>query len=226
MSISPKSAKRKPTPKNTRVGQAAAPGAKSSVKSLAKPRLSRTRRPPELEVADWQAGLRRQFGREQNFGLKNLGGEPVFSEFRVSNPASGTHYRVAIRGQAPGQNYCSCPDFATNNLGTCKHIEFTLGKLLAKRGGKAALKSGFAPPYSEIWLDYAGQRQLRFRAGTDCPARLQSKAQVLFDTNANWALRPERLHQLELLLQTAQDTGHELRCYDDAWQFRPGRRRA
>ena len=126
-------------------------------------------------------------------------------------------------------SYCSCPDFATNNLGTCKHIEFTLGKLLAKRGGKAALKSGFAPPYSEIWLDYAGQRQLRFRAGTDCPARLQSKAQVLFDTNANWALRPERLHQLELLLQTAQDTGHELRCYDDAWQFvaqiRDGERR-
>jgi superfamily II DNA or RNA helicase len=221
MSISPKPAARKPASKKTRVSKPA--------KSAAEPRLSRTRRPPELEVADWQAGLRRQFGREQNFGLKNLGAEPVFSDFRVSNPASGTHYRVAIRGQAPGQNFCSCPDFATNDLGTCKHIEFTLAKLQAKRAGKAALRNGFAPTYSEIWLDYAGQRQLRFRFGTDCPASLLTQAKTLFDAEANWALRPEKLSQLERLLQAAQDAGHELRCYDDAWQFvaqiRDGERR-
>jgi hypothetical protein len=158
MSTPKNSEHRKPSPTKTKVSKPT----KSAAKSPAAARLSRTRRPPELEVADWQAGLRRQFGREQNFGLKNLGGEPVFSDFRVSNPASGTHYRVAIRGQAPGQNFCSCPDFATNDLGTCKHIEFTLAKLQAKRGGKAALKNGFAPTYSEIWLDYAGQRQLAF----------------------------------------------------------------
>ncbi len=38
----------------------------------AEPRLSRMQRPPELEVPDWQTALRRQFGREQNFGLENL----------------------------------------------------------------------------------------------------------------------------------------------------------
>ena len=65
----------------------------------AEPRLSRTRRPPELPVADWQAALRRQFGREQAFGLENLGDEPVFSEFRVHNPVSGSRYRVAIHGR-------------------------------------------------------------------------------------------------------------------------------
>ena len=42
------------------------------------PRLSRTRRPPELETSDWQTALRRQFGREQKFGLQNLGSEPFF----------------------------------------------------------------------------------------------------------------------------------------------------
>ena len=130
------------------------------------PRLSRTRRPPKLEVADWQAALRRQFGREQRFGLENLGAEPVFSDFRVHNPDSGTRYRVAIRGRALGQNFCTCPDYATNDLGTCKHVEFTLAKLEARRGGKAALARGFEPAYSEIWLDYAGARQMRFRAGT------------------------------------------------------------
>jgi hypothetical protein len=73
----------------------------------AEPRLLRTRRPPGLEVADWQTALRRQFGREQSFGLENLGTEPVFSDFRVHNPASGSRNRVSIRGRAPGQNFCT-----------------------------------------------------------------------------------------------------------------------
>ncbi|MDO8455771.1 MAG: SWIM zinc finger family protein, partial [Burkholderiaceae bacterium] len=191
------------------------------------PRLSRTRRPPELEVADWQTALRRQFGREQNFGLENLGHEPVFSDFRVSNPTSGTRYRVAIRGPAPGQNFCSCPDYATNDLGTCKHIEVTLAKLQARRGGKAALVRGFQPAYSEIWLDYAGQRRVRFSAGTACPAPLLDQAKSLFD--ADWALRGEQQGELERLLQAAQTSGHELRCHEDVWQFvaqiRDGERR-
>lgn len=40
----------------------------------------------------------------------------MFSEFSVTNPASGNLYRVAIRGSAVGENFCSCPDFATNGL--------------------------------------------------------------------------------------------------------------
>jgi len=195
----------------------------------AEPRLSRTRRPPELPVADWQAALRRQFGREQAFGLENLGDEPVFSEFSVHNPAGNSRYRVAIRGREPGLNYCSCPDFATNDLGTCKHIEFTLGKLEARRGGKAALAAGFQPAYSEIYLDYAGVRRVRFRAGTECPPAVLKLAKQCFDPQAGWALPRDRLDQLEGLLHKAQAVGHELRCYDDVWQFvaqiRDGERR-
>lgn len=183
------------------------------------PRLSRTRRPPNLPAADWQTALRRQFGREQQFGLKNLGSEPVFSDFAVSNPASRSHYRVAIRGAGLGQNFCTCPDFATNDLGTCKHIEFTLGKLQAKRGGKAALARGFEPDYSEIWLDYAGQRQVRLRVGGNCPDALRAQASLLFDADAQWALREDGYAGLQALLQAAQEAGHELRCYDDVWQF-------
>lgn len=183
------------------------------------PRLSRTRRPPELPVADWQAALRRQFGREQHFGLENLGSEPVFSVFRVHNPANQTHYRVTIRGQMPGQSTCTCPDYATNDLGTCKHIEFTLSQLQAKRGGKAALARGFQPAYSDIWLDCCGARQVRFRAGSGCPEAVLKLASQLFDTDAQWALRPDHQGERAHLLQAAQTSGHELRCSDDAWQF-------
>jgi predicted nucleic acid-binding Zn finger protein len=44
-------------------------------------------------------------------------------------PASGKTYKVAIRGLGLFENYCSCPDFAINTLGTCKHIEALLLKL-------------------------------------------------------------------------------------------------
>ena len=208
------------------------PAPKGNTRKLAKPaepRLSRTRRPQAMEVADWQTALRRQFGREQRFGLENLGGDPVFSDFRVHNPASGTRYRVAIRGRGLGLNFCTCADYATNDLGTCKHIEFTLAKLEARRVGRAALASGFKPGYSEVWLDYAGARQVRFRAGTGCPPALLAQAKSLFEAAANWALPWDRLGGLEPLLRAAQACGHELRCYDDVWQFvaqiRDGERR-
>ena len=217
MPTTSQSTRRKPTSKS---GKTAKPP---------EPRLSRTRRPPELAVANWQAALRRQFGREQSFGLKNLGQEPVFSDFAVSNPSSGTSYRVAIRGSALGQNFCTCPDFATNDLGTCKHIEFTLAKLQARRGGKAALAHGFQAGYSDIWLDYAGERRVRFSAGAICPDAVLAQARLLFDPDARWALRHEHQGSLEQLIETAQNCGHELRCYDDVWQFvaqiRDGERR-
>jgi superfamily II DNA or RNA helicase len=207
----------RPAPRTER--KPASRAARKKRAPAAAPRLSHTRRPASLAPADWQTALRRQFGREQPFELENLGDEPVFSEFRVHNPQSRTRYHVAIRGNALGINFCSCPDFATNDLGTCKHIEFTLARLARKRGGKAALASGFAPEYSEIWLDYAGARRVRFRAGRACPPALLQQARQLFDADAGWALPWERLDGLEPLLRAATEAGHELRCYDDVWQF-------
>jgi len=188
-------------------------------KTSAEPRLSRTRRPETLPAADWQAALRRQFGREQNFGLRNLGTEPVFSTFRVDNPDSGTHYRVTIRGQEPGRNECSCWDYATNHLGTCKHIEFTLARLQARRGGKAALARGQAAAYSEIRLDYLGARQLRLHPGTACPPGLLKRARQSFDPAAGWALPWSQLEDVSKLARAAQVAGHELRVGDDVWAF-------
>ena len=45
------------------------------------PKLSRTHAPTDLSPLDWQRGLRRQFGREQAFGLENLSSEPFFRSF-------------------------------------------------------------------------------------------------------------------------------------------------
>jgi superfamily II DNA or RNA helicase len=198
----------------------------SATKLNKEPTLSRTHAPPDLSPLDWQRGLRRQFGREQAFGLENLGGEPFFSEFRVSNPASKSSYRVAIRGLGPGDNFCACPDYATGELGTCKHIEFTLARLEKKRGAKTAFARGYRPAFSELYLRYDGRRSVYFRAGTDCPPALRQAADGLFDTEHNGILPDERLSELEQFMTMASRSGHEMRAYDDALDFVAGRRDA
>ena len=55
----------------------------------------------------------------------------------ITNPETKRTYRVGIRGMALGENHCTCPDFAVNTLGTCKHIEFTLARLERRPGAKA-----------------------------------------------------------------------------------------
>lgn len=190
------------------------------------PRLSRTHAPAELSTIAWQRALRRQFGREQVFGLENIGAEPFFSEFRVSNPQSKRAYRVAIRGKEPGDNYCACPDYATNELGTCKHIEFVLAALEKKRGAKAAFARGYHPPFSELYLRNDSMRAVHFRAGTDCPPAVRKAAARLFDEARDWRLRDERLDGLERLIALAAKSAHELRAYDDALDFLAGRRDA
>jgi superfamily II DNA or RNA helicase len=180
-------------------------------------KLSRLRKPEHMSLEKWQVALRRQFGREQKFRLKNVGGDPIFSEFEVTNPETERTYRVAIRGCGLGENYCSCPDFAVNTLGTCKHVEFTLGKLERKRGAKLALAAGFQPPFSEIYLQYGARRVVLFRPGTECPHELRTYARQYVD--AQHRLKPEAFARFHTFLKQAQAGKHEVRCYEDALGF-------
>lgn len=151
--------------------------------------------------------------------LRNLGDEPVFSEFSVTNPEQETTYRVAIRGTGPGENFCTCPDFATNELGTCKQVEFTLGRLERKRGGKKALQAGSPLPYSEVYLRYGSERSVHFRKGRECPPQIERSAARLFDIRHDWRLPADKFGRLDNFLTRACKTGHEVRCYDDALDF-------
>jgi superfamily II DNA or RNA helicase len=191
------------------------------------PKLSRLLKPEDMSLEDWQVELRRQFGREQSYRLKNVGDHPVFSEFEVLNPQSRNAYRVRIRGPRLGDNHCSCPDFATNTLGTCKHIEFALASLERKRGGAAELKTGFRPPYSEVFLQYGARREVRFRPGAECPPELLGSAARYFGSDG--ALLPDASCCFEEFLPEAGRLDHDLRCRDDVLAFvaevRDGERR-
>ena len=182
--------------------------------------VSRLRKPPEMSLEAWQIALRKQFAGELRLKISNVGREPAFSEFAVTNPRTNGTYRVAIRGQELGENFCSCPDFAVNTLGTCKHIEGVLARLRRTRGGKAALAAGFRPAYSEVFLRYGAKREVVFRAGTACPAGIRQAAENFFDSDGT--LRPQAYGRFHVFMETVSPQGgdgHEVRCYDDALAF-------
>ncbi len=56
-----------------------------------------------------------------------------FGDYKVRS-SSGKSYRVAMRGPGLFESFCSCPDFAVNTLGTCKHIESLLERLRERHG--------------------------------------------------------------------------------------------
>ncbi len=170
-----------------------------------------------MSLEEWQIELRRQYGRQQAFIYKNLGEDPIFSEYEVTNPQSNRSYRVIIRGDQPFDNYCACADFRTNSLGTCKHIEFMLAQLKKKRGGAAAFKAGFQPQYSEVYLHYGVQREVRFRPGTDCPKELARIVDKYFDDSG--VLKPEAFASFDIFLDLALELEPEMRVANDAVSF-------
>jgi len=176
-------------------------------------KLSRQQKPDDMSLEAWQVELRRQFGERQEFRIENLGEPPIFSEFAVTNPESRNTYRVAIRGEELGANFCTCPDFVTNTLGTCKHIEFTLARLRRKRGGRRALADGFRPEYSEVYLRYGAEHRVRFVPGTDCPATLARLASDYFDDEGY--LRDDAYERFEAFLSNASRIDHPLECRED-----------
>ncbi len=124
---------------------------------------------------------------------------------------------MAIRGQALGVNFCSCPDFAVNTLGTCKHVEWLLYKLARTRVGKAAFREGFHPAYSEVFVQCGARQWVRFRAGMSCSNALRTAANQYFDREG--FLKEEALDGFEQFVRVARDSDSNVRIYDDALAF-------
>jgi superfamily II DNA or RNA helicase len=179
--------------------------------------VSRYRKPEEMTLEAWQVALRRQYAETQNYSFKDVGAGGLFSDFEVHNPETKRTYRVAIRGEGLGVNYCSCPDFAVNTLGTCKHVEFMLQKARKRPGAAAALRRGFEPAHTEIYLRYGAKREVMFRAGRATPPAVCDMARRLVDPQGR--LRPEAYARFPEFLKRAQATEPELRCYPDALEF-------
>jgi superfamily II DNA or RNA helicase len=88
-----------------------------------------------LETADLGSAQREAIQERVKKGrnevrVKLLSGNLGFGTWQATSLVSATHwqrsYQVQIRSLDQRANYCTCPDLASNRLGTCKHIEAVL----------------------------------------------------------------------------------------------------
>lgn len=180
-------------------------------------KISPVKKPENFTLEEWQIELRRQIAREGSLRLKNVGGHPLFSTFEVKNKKTGRIYRVVIRGQSPGINYCSCPDFEINTLGTCKHIESVLRFLGRNKENRKLLKKGYVSEHSSVTLRYGSMRQIFFSFGTRAGPELKKLAGRYFD--ADGYLTPEGFHRFDEFMKLASRLKEDIRYHDDAMVF-------
>ena len=110
--------------------------------------------------------------------VKLISGNLGFGIWQATSIISATHtkksYQVQIRSLDQRMNYCTCPDLATNRLGTCKHIEAVLHYAKNKPDYKQLKEAGC--PVSFVYLAW--------ESATRPVIRLHKTAQVEADLAA------------------------------------------
>jgi hypothetical protein len=119
-----------------------------------------------------QIERRRERAREEIQKIVNKGSHPVFSQFEVKS-ISGHVYRVEIRSLDELQNSCTCPDYKTNLVGTCKHIEGVLIHLEKAHGKKLKKLAAERPRGAQIYLHHG--MDVTVRVTLPFPARTPVK---------------------------------------------------
>lgn len=192
-------------------------GETSTEKTKKRPAVPYHRKPLELSLEAWQMALRRQFVENHPFKIENLGKEPVFSDYLVTNPENRNSYKVSIRDNEHSFHFCSCYDFKTNGLGTCKHIEAVVYDIRNDRKRQKRYLQKHQPDYTSVYLSYMGERTVRIRIGTIEEKRFMALADGFF-TDAG-ILKPEMTGYFEQFLQKASRIHPSFRCYPDALSY-------
>ena len=181
------------------------------------PVYSNTKKPTSLSVSEWQTALRKQVAEKTDFIITNTGGKPVYSDYKVYNQATKNSYKVALRSADNSLNYCSCYDFKTNQLGTCKHIEAVFHKINKRPALRKALAIPNTQNYSSVYLEYRGEKKVMLRIGSEnTEAFKRLKKQYC---NADGSLHENTFEKINAFLKKAFRINSSFRCYDDALAY-------
>ncbi len=174
-------------------------------RAVRQPKLNNFVCPKSMTLEEWQIALRKQQAQTENFGISSRGN----GEYLVRNANSRSEYKVIYRGAASKWNFCSCMDFKTSGLGTCKHIEAV--KL------DRHCKSAPVPSYTSVYLDYHGKRSVKIRIGSDDKEAVSALATHYFCKDGT--LRKTAFASFGRFLSEAKAINPSFRCYQDAIDF-------
>ena len=93
---------------------------------------------------------RRSRARKEEF--KVIRGDMIKGDHLLETE-QGRQYRVTLHDPANGLGHCSCPDFNTNQLGTCKHLLALKEQILSKKDLEQGREELF--PFVDVYWDSA-----------------------------------------------------------------------
>ncbi|TWU08334.1 DEAD/DEAH box helicase [Stieleria varia] len=149
---------------------------------------------------------------EEPMTVRSSDASTPWADYVLTSHNTGKSYRVALRGTEPHQSYCSCPDFRTNGLGTCKHILHALGKA-SKRFSVAAISTPYKRKHVSLRLQYGDDFGLRFNVPTRRNPAIEEIVGDLVDVSSTDAV--DVMHRIEAL----ESNGREVTIYPDAEDF-------
>ena len=176
--------------------------------------ISHIVKPEKMTLEEWQVKLRQQVSKTEHFVIESVDEELCPGEYVVRNPKKHNEYKVVYRGANSEWNYCSCMDFKTSRLGTCKHIEAVKNCFIGKKGSHVHRE---IPPYTSVYLSYRDERCVKIRIGSENKETYEQLAKDYFDENH--VLKEKAIAHFGTFLKQARKVSDTFRCYQDAIDF-------
>lgn len=183
-------------------------------KTKKKVKISHIVKPEKMSLEEWQIKLRKQVTDIEHFNISCVDDDLFPGEYIVRNPEKNNEYKVVYRGANSEWNYCSCMDFKTSRLGTCKHIEAVKKWFGGKKGVHVHRE---LPPYTSVYLSYRDERCVKIRIGSDNKEAYEQLAKDYFDENH--VLKKSAYTRIGSFLKQARQISDTFRCYKDAIDF-------
>ena len=204
---------------SNKASKASASKATASTKKATKKKkkklvISHIVKPEKMSLEEWQVKLRQQASKTEHFVISSVDEELCPGEYIVRNPEKHNEYKVVYRGANSEWNYCSCMDFKTSRLGTCKHIEAVKNCYIGKKGTHVHRE---IPPYTSVYLSYRDERCVKIRIGSDNKEEYERLAKDYFDENH--VLKEAAYAHIGSFLKQARQISDTFRCYKDAIDF-------
>jgi len=176
------------------------------------------KKPDGMTIDKWQILLREQYGIKQDFEVCNIGDHPVYTDYTVYNPESESTYKVAIRSMNRNEgNFCSCPDFTINTLGTCKHIEYVLYVIQSDDTRQKYLSDEVSESYSSLSIRYEKDRKLYLTVAPHLKAEMKKITAEYFYLNGY--LYPNKLIKIDYFIKKAIKIDHNFMVYPDVSEY-------
>ena len=179
------------------------------------PKISWVVKPQRMTLVEWQRALRKQIAEEEPMAVDAVDEKNLPGEYEVRNPQTKQVYKVVYRGEESPWNYCSCLDFKTSRLCTCKHIESVKLWIEGNRRWRKVHKE--PPAYTSVYLSYTDGRQVKIRVGSDHREEFMELAAHYFD--AEGVMFPYAFDDYDKLLVEAANIDPSFRFYQDAIDF-------